>query len=960
MTCTPASLHLSVASRHRRVLPVRAWLQTGAAAAAIGFALTGAPTAGADDGTAARETSTDSAASTSTSRVSAGPAKSRTRQPVVTPKKPGQPEATPKSGIGKALFSSSGKVATSPQVYIGPRTGDVYLAIDDPALALWSKPQTSLRTDEATKLAFPEWLRGASYDANPDVWVRETLQGVRQQLDTSPFGVFTPAFPTVKNYTPSFTTTNGDGVSVTRHFGEIKRYEVRDQRWIYPPYPFGTNRGANPGPKAAYLGLLSAMATVTPQTTCTSSQPRCNSIVLYGGNDVVMPGWIGNAVIDAGEGDDIILASPQVNVAVYFGISADYPQQQTSRLYYPTPYALQGTASNINGNVFSGGAGSDVIYYDGSVAEAYGGTGDDILAPSFGSFNWAFDTLFQGTYTNPGAAWLAKNPIRADEPPLRVYQAFGDNWAKQGEVTLQGMAVISGSKALLGPDTDLRRGLDPNEFNSSTYALGRASGTVDRLNVGLVADTVNGNTKIDDATVNRLGGQKLYGGEGSDLIYGLDPDFYKGFKTAADGQGLRVPFNNPGADGKVDGRQYAQVFESVQMFGGTGKDYFALGNPGNLDPGRLDGNYLYRISGNSDSFKSKGAPDFGILEGDVFEVNLTYEGANWTSSVAGPGGAGGVVSATSVVKAGFDAIKVVNDLSKIAGLAFLGIPQFAAVASLGSFVAGIVPLFQPEAEKPITPESPFYRDPIGNWRKAIQIQDWDPADSITIHVDPSNSVGDSSRRWDQVQFGIINTTDTTNEGALTITAQVGGEAAPRPLISLERFTAKDGVAGTWWAWDFRQAGGKGAYVPITKDNLSFFGQVDPAKASVLVPYVDQYSFPVVQGTPLFRWTDDSLKNNEELLNTLRSNSERIVIQLDTMSLGYYWDIRYLGEASGPDTPINNLSVDQKASKLWVVNPDPGAAQRWIGYSLEDLAANPELTTKATPIWSLGNPNSTTT
>lgn len=951
MTCTPASLCLPAANRRHRVLPVRAWLQTGAAAAAIGFALTGAPTAGADDGTAARDTGTDSATSTSAPRASAGPAKNRIKQPAA-PQRPGETVATRPSAIGKALFSSSGKIAQAPQIYVSRGSTDVYLGIDDPALALWSRPQTDLRTNDAVKFAFPEWLRGTPYNRDPNVWVQETLQDVRQRLDASPLGVFTPALPPFSYY--GYPNTNGDGVSVTRYFGTMVVPDVD------PPKPFGdgSSSGYN-GPKEAFRELLNAIAAVTPQPTCKSAQPRCNTIVLSGGNDVVMPGWIGNAVINTGAGNDIILASPEVNIAVYFGFSGVrvFPEAQ---VFYPTPYALQGTPSNANGNVFIGGTGRDVIYYDGSVAEAYGGTEDDILAPSFGSFNWAFDTLIQQTLTATAADYQEKDPVKDFGPPLTVYFTLGkdNSWPPK---FLEGQAVVSGPKALLGPNTDLRRIGIPSEYLRQTYDFNGYERKINQLNIGLVADAAGGNLKIDDATVNRLGGQKLYGGEGDDLIYGLDPDFYQGFKTAADGKGLRVPFNNPGADGKVDGRQYAQVFESVQMFGGSGQDYFALGNPGNIDPGRFDGNYLYRISGNSDSFKNKGTADFGVLEGDVFEVNLTYEGANWTSSVASPSTGGGVETVAKVVKGGFDAIKVVGEIAKkISEKAFLANPAFAAVAGLGSFVASIVPLFAPEAEKPITPESPFYRDPIGNWRKAIQIQDWDPADSITIHVDPSNSASDSNRRWDQVQFGIINTTDTTNEGALTITAQVGGEAAPRPLISLERFAAKDGVAGTWWAWDFRQAGGKGAYVPITKDNLSFFGQVDPAKASVLVPYVDQYSFPVAQGTPLFRWTDDSLKNNENLLNTLRSNSERIVIQLDTMSLGYYWDIRYLGEASGPDTPINNLSVDQQASKLWVVNPDPGAAQRWIGYSLEDLAANPDLSTKATPIWSLGNPNNTAT
>jgi hypothetical protein len=971
MSRTSAHFRSSTAAGRRRVLPVRAWLHAGAAAAAVGFALAGAATASADDGTAARDSSAARNSSTE-SRVSASVSAPRAAEVQVGSRVAQSPVSRPPitapSSVGKALFNSSGKVAQTPRIYFG-QNRDEYLAIDDPALALWSNPQTKLRTPTATKYAVQEWLRGASFNANPDVWVKDTLKGVRGRLDTSPLGVFTPAFPTVKN--PGIQRdgkllpdpgNNGDGVSVTRYFGTIKGGEAT-------PRPFGDR------PDAAYLGLLNALATITPQNSAECAKKRCNRIQLSGGNDVVMPGWIGNAVINSGAGDDIILASPQVNVVVNFSDRTFYAGLKPSaRVYYPTPYALKGTASNNLGNIFSGAAGNDVIYYDGSVAEAYGGDGDDILAPSFGSFNWAFDTLIQGTFTETAATRALKNPVSGFGPRLRVYRDATDRPNAKLEL-LEGIALVSGTKALLGPDTNLRRGLNqtPNNtrndctkdcvdsYNFENFINGEPvrNPAVLPFNIGLNGDPASGKPKIDKE-INKLGGQDLYGGAGDDIIYGIDPDFYRGFNTAANGQGIRLAFNNPGQDGTVDGRQYAQVFQSVDMFGGTGGDYFALGNPRNLDPARLDGRSLYRISGNSDSFKSKNTSDFGVLEGDVFEVNLTYEGANWTSSVASPGGASD--SPAKLVKAGADAIKVVNDLSKFGALAAIAMPKFAAVAGLVSFVAGLVDGFQPEPEKSIE-EGPFYSDPIGKWRTTIEIQDWDPADSITLHVDPSNSQSDPGTRWDNVQFGLDPNPTSDNAGALTITAQLSGESTSRPLIVLEQFTAKENVEGAWWAWDFRQAGGEGAYVPITKDHLSFFGQVDPSKASVAEAYNDQYDFPVAQGSPLFRWNDPALKN-AGLLDTLRSNSERIVIQLDTMSLGYYWDIHYLGEASGPDSPITNPRVDEKASKLWVVNPDAGAAveDRWIGYSLEDLAANPELAKKGNPVW-IGprvNPNDAAT
>lgn len=1000
MSRTRAHFRLSTTAGRRRVLPVRAWLQAGAAAAAVGFALAGAATASADDGTAARDSSSaarDSStqsrvsASSSAPRASAAQAKSRVALAVAPQRALAGAPGRQFTGTGKALFNDSGKVIQTPQIYKATvsryANPSVHLVINDPAFALWSKPQTILRTDSAKKYAFPEWLHGgpgrAPINANPDEWAKNTLTGVRQRLDTAPFGVFDAAFQPVGSIGGA-TYTNGDGVAVTRYFGDVQN------SFFAPPRPFGkdANGVETRRTRAAYDSLLSALATITPQTACASNKPRCNEILLANGNDVVMPGWIGNAVIDTGAGDDVILASPQVNVAVYFGNSSySWPNSSPSaQIYYPTPYALRGGLSNKEGNIFSGGPGKDLIYYDGSVAGAYGGDGDDILAPSFGSFNWAFDSLIQGTWTGSGpdglrqtADYLDKRrPLSGYGGPLPVYRAAGNTGI------FEGRAVVSGPKALLGPDTDLRRGLSPDPENRASYSFQfyQEPRAVNRFNIGLNGDPAGGKPTIDNE-INKLGGQDLYGGAGDDIIYGTDPDFYKGFQTAANGKGIRRAFNNPNPkDGKVDGRGHAQMFETVNMFGGTGGDYFALGNPRNVDPA-VWGQYstkLYRISGNSDSFKLKNTNDFGVLEGDVFEVNLTYKGANWTDSVVGPDGAGvgGQEIAGKVVKGGVDGLKVTKDLLKEFKVITANVfPQFTAVASLVGYVSGLVlDNVKPDPETPIEDDTPFYSDPIGTWLRAIEIQDWDPADSITLRVDPSNSQSDKGRRWANVKFAYAPSTDSSNAGALTITAQLSDEEAPRDLIILEQFTQQAGSTGGWWAWDFRAARGQGAYVPITSEHMGFFGQVDPFKAKDVlrqnnVPitgYIDQFNFNVAADSTLFRWTDTGLKNfpgdtREKLLNDLRSNSERIVFQLDTMKLGYHFDIQYLGQASGPNNDLKNLKVDQKASKLWVAIPGAaeGGKDQWISYSLEELEANPELAKlakKATPVWTgpSGNPN----
>jgi hypothetical protein len=311
MSRTSTHFRLSTTAGRRRVLPVRAWLQAGAAAAAVGFALAGAGTASADDGTAARDSSSSArdsssaardsstqsrvSASSSAPRASAVQATNRVGLSAVLRKPPAP-------GTGKALFNNTGRDKTDLQIYDArSKSGNVYLAINDPALVLWSKPRESniFRTPEALEWGFPEWLRGASYNTNPDVWVKDTLKGVRPSLNTSPYGVFTPAFPTVKNDTSGGKDpgNNGDGVAVTRYFGLITKADR-------PPHPFSRAAGTQKNDLAAfreafdsYNKLLSNLATIAPRNVASlgCDDKRCNSIALGGGNDVVMPGWIGNA-----------------------------------------------------------------------------------------------------------------------------------------------------------------------------------------------------------------------------------------------------------------------------------------------------------------------------------------------------------------------------------------------------------------------------------------------------------------------------------------------------------------------------------------------------------------------------------------------------------------------------------------------------------------------------------------
>lgn len=889
--------------------------------------------------------------------------------------------------LHKALFNATGKPTSTARIYwVQSSPKDAYISVNYPTHALWSSAGKRFLGWGTQREVFPEWMLSDSREIggpmypNPntaDRWTLAALEEVRSRLNDPSLGVFSPAFPFRIPMGYKF-DRNGDGISVTRYFGDPANLTYGQNA----PTPFGSTTYGDRNVIAtqdsdglrAFRSFLDVLSTIPIRDGggCPTgpSGSRCNQILTGSGDDIVMPGWLGNAEIATGAGNDIILASPQLHIAVAdrsqtASWSSDTPLHNGTHVYYPTPYVqwrpdlpdADQTGLNANGNVFRGESGDDLIYFDGGVAQVFGGSGNDVLAPSFGSFNWSLDTLIQGTHTwEASQRWLGQT-VTGFGPPLRLYKAPGNTASN----LVWGTAYVSGYQALLSPDPTL----NTEAAKVPTYLLRKLTQPV---NSGLLRDPKTGEVQIDPKTINKLGGQELYGGDGDDLIYGIDPDFYKGFQTAAQGQGLRV-LTNWGQDAKP-GRAVVQQFHPVKMFGGRGSDYFAIGNLRNLENTELYGgvNYFYKISGNSDDFGRKDSPDFGTnFEGDIFEFNLTYEGENWTTSATGAPGTS--ASADKIVKAGFDGLKTVNDIGKnFTTLSFLAFPKFAAVASLGSYVAGLFGAFTPKPPTPITSDSSYYRDPLGEWRNTVEIQDWDPADSIVIHVDPASPSANSTQRWTNVVFGLNGTKDQPPAGssnALDIVYKTPGQA-DRTLVRLDQFFPSNSSGG-WYAYDFYN----NTEVAIESRHLAFFGQVsfnpdDQDLLKALAAYEDEYNFPVAQGAPLFRWTDSSLGNDSEWrgpegtklasrLATLQENSERIVLQLDTMELGYYWDTRYKGTASESG---NALEVDAEKTTLWI-RSQVANTPTWTAVATLAQLNNPDPTfdslrtdygAKAVPYW----------
>ena len=870
---------------------------------------------------------------------------------------------------GKALFhgTADGQQVGRETFDASAKASDILISTAYPAHALYVQGSkiANLRAQSANPV-WREWLLnqpleyGGDVRANADSWTREVLKGVRQRLQENKLGIFSPVFGRFQS-----TSGNGDGISVTRYFADSPIKPFQDLNW---------HQAFQELSKSIKDGILSNNEF---------------DLRLGIGNDVVLPGWAANTTVDAGPGDDIILSSPQVYVAELYDTTIESSAGADKRyweayIYYPTSYVPKGEdgkGANLLGNQYNAGAGKDLIYYDSGVAIANGGDGDDILAPSFGSFNWGLDHLFQGS-------GLATTPdvyrtLGFGEPQFELYK------------TTEGSAstFIRGPRALISPLRNLKQeqrvplqytqgydyGLDGYEFDALNRELTpeglqiniRASKKPDGVNFGLTKDD-NNNLVADVDEINIIGGSKLIGGKGKDIFYGIDPQFYAGFATAADGQGLRQAFrnNNQGDSTSQPPRYNAQELRGVQMFGGSDSDYFVLGNPRNIDPWSIANgyNYLYRISGNADDFKNKEDVNFGLdAAPDIFEVNLTYAGENWTNTVTSAPGETGAAEQPSALDLASLGVDSLSALGLVAGGFGINLPIFTALTAVGSFALGIASLAKPTPKQPISVDNTYYRDPIGSWRQKISIQDWDPSDRMVIRIDPSDPSALASRRWDNINLSFVPGNDSSNNQFLDLNYQLAGDAAARTLFRLESIN-DSASSGAWYVHDFTR-GAEPVQQQIGQNNLGFFGQVEMQSDSTarqdpdLATYIDQYGFAVEAGTRLFRWNDATLSNDVTRLAHMRGRSERIVAQLDTMTLGYYWDPRFKGSVSSTDAnpKIQDLSLDNEASSLWIRQNGPDGNPVWIPYSYNSIAQDNNikiLADKATPKWYRQDPTAT--
>lgn len=655
-------------------------------------------------------------------------------------------------------------------------------------------------------------------------------------------------------------------------------------------------------------------------------------------------GAVSNKTINLGNGNNIVISSPvMVDYSFTFDGIDGSRGKSISQIIFPS------SQGNFQSNTISAGNGDNVIYYDSSYKSITTGDGNNIFAPSFGSFNWAANnlqmpgvpngsntqglvTVATNNKTGPyNSTLLAPTPISN----LASGQFNVDSNIYQIISSLENVSISrdAGTLALVG-----------NQTGSTTY-------------VGRVAFGSNSPETADGAAIkslaNNIGGESIVAGNGNDLFYGADPGFYSSVPDMANG-GSRYVYVTPQSDPN-GGRFNLQNYTTIVFCGGGGSNTFELGDPTKITPndGQFTGVYSYQIStthgyiateANKSSlefvkFSSK-ADDANPVVGkpgvNVIDINLTSNDQtyNFTSSSFDQKAGTSTSFTDSAALAGSLAVGLYK-----AGYAALnmgapvlyGLGDIAAgVLGVGSAIWSLVKGNAPAGPTPITLNSTQLSQPLGLWKQAIEINDWNPKDIININITPTITTSPGMARWNSTQL-TIGTPDTSSDHTqgVSISYQQGSNAAS-PLLRL------DGLGATnygYYSYDFTS----GSYKQIDQTNLNFFGHVAAGVSGInpLANYTagnglvfSSTNSPSVfgDGSYIFYWNDSAALSVQQL-NDARESASTLSLEFDSRSLGWYWNTRYLA---------NSSDIDAANSKLWIEST-PG---KWISFTYDEMEYNP--------------------
>ena len=519
-------------------------------------------------------------------------------------------------------------------------------------------------------------------------------------------------------------------------------------------------------------------------------------------NNTFILGPYSHTDIFVGNGNNILINSPVMfnSITSIFQQNAQstYPQKYWNEIFYPTAQGLKGS------NTVTVGDGNNIIYYDSSIREIKTGNGDNVFLPSFGSFNWAYNNFQKqgGVYgeriTPTDNTWLT---------PVTQETALS---GRSGYTLEDRYAIITSYEGSRDPGAQM-------------VYVGKTAGAPN--------NPVGAGGTIDSSKAPTIGGQKIIGGKGNDVFYGIDPNFYASNPeagTGVSGDEHRTVFRSQSGDIKNERFSY-QNFQTVIMAADGGSDLFYLGNLTNLqaDGTLYKGSYSYQIATSHASLATEadkkklayGNIDYGP---DTVIVNLSSNINSYTnSSQSFDQEKGKDTSPIDLYKEGMGVGKTLAKFYKI----FDGLPGAKIIPwsdiiwGAVSGVETLVKLFAPADPKPIQLDSTTLTQPLGSWKQAIAINDWNPGTSLKIAVDPTITTANDVTRWSNFQLSIDNPARSSDSVfGTSISFQRGGDQSPTKLFQLEGL-GNDSFG--YYSYNFA----KDQYELITNNNLAFFGTI---------------------------------------------------------------------------------------------------------------------------------------
>lgn len=652
-------------------------------------------------------------------------------------------------------------------------------------------------------------------------------------------------------------------------------------------------------------------------------------------------GAISNANIDmSGEGDKIFIVSPTMN-AVTGAVSYRTNKVFNPNYDYFVASSFYPTAQGVyQSNTLKTGSGNDLIYYDSSFSDIDGSSGNDIFAPSYGSFNFASNYMFKylndltsGNYPMPGTG----QPTEFMFAPISGTPNFDETWYDPAKTSVWDKIVSAVSSAhTSGSDYD---NADFEEVASASY-------------IGFYPDEPNNKN-------NHIGGEKIVGGAGDDTFYGADPAYYTN--------------NNPGGTNATylvasgdshNARFYYQNYATIEMYGGVGNDVFYLGDPSKIDTDdhMYSGDYSYQISVNHDkklSNSQKEFLDFAKYDSsyvDVVNFKLNGSSASYTNSSSSYN-LDNEPAATPLekAKAGIDLVNTLFNMRDNQGelkvnQVWDGLPYVGTMLT----VASVACQLYPKLDKFFTPDAPPIRtnsvdtiQKLGAWKKAVAINDWNPNTVINIEVNPTVTFEGTESALNSVGFHLSPSQRSGGEPSTAVFWDKGADSAA--LLELTGFNTTNSIGRYgYYSFDFFT----GETTLVNSSHLSFFGSITNGDSSIkpLENYTSGINlFPFYKtsaGGKLFYWGDvnNSLTPGFDLMKARASASE-VTLQFDSRSLGWSWDFKYTDEsvlaasqASTPEQAMKLLVIDSNSSGLWFRDKNKQDLP-WEFYSFNDIDKN---------------------